>query len=200
MATNPITPKLAQVDPPQPFLAILRPVGIALVIAAIAAGLLFHFSHERPVADGAILQTAVYSVHSVAKANLGVPGTIAQGEVSDQTYVSCVIKLNNRLQKLPLFIEQEAGTVVTSDGQEVQNTAARAVDIPRFFQAYPAAATVHGTPLARETKLEAGQAAQGLVLVNFPISQDAWNNRKSASITITFYHQKPLTLPIPAGN
>ena len=197
--TPPRAPKLAQIDPPHPLRAALPALGIAALVAAIAAALLLYFSHPRPVADGAILQSSTFTLHTVAQANLGAPGTIAPGEVSDQTYVSCVVRLNSHLQKLPLFIQEENGTLTTADGQQLESSAARAIDIPRFFQAYPTAATIPPAPLPRETKIEPLKSAQGLVLLRFPVSQDVWNHRKSAIVTITFYHQAPLTLSIPSG-
>jgi hypothetical protein len=34
-------------------------------------------------------------------------------------------------------------------------------------------------------------------MLHFPVAEPDWNNRKSYSVTITFYHQEPLTVTIP---
>ncbi len=192
-------PRFTQVDPRHPVQAALPALlTAALVLAAIAVGVLY-FTRSGDVAEGQIAQTETYSFHSVSKANLGAPGTLGQAEVNDEMYVYCVVKLKSNLKKLPLFVQEETATLTTADGQELKNTAASPSDIPRFFQAFPAAPALPQTPLRREAKIDPGQTVEGLVLAHFPVSQDAWNERKSATLTITLYQQEPIILTIPPG-
>jgi hypothetical protein len=39
-----------------------------------------------------------------------------------------------------------------------------------------------------------------MVLLHFPISEDQWNHRRSATLNIDLYHQGPLSVAIPNGN
>ncbi len=192
-------PRFTQVDPRHPVQAVLPPLLTALVVlGAIVVGV-FYFTRPADVAEGQIGQTETYAVHSVSKASLGGPGTLGEAEVNDQVYVYCVVKLRNRLKKLPLFVQDETATLTTADGQELKNTAASPSDIPRFFEAFPDAPAVARTPLRREAKIDPGQAVEGLVLVHFPVSQDTWNERRTATLTIALYQQAPVVLTIPLG-
>lgn len=192
-------PRFTQVDPRHPVQAALLPLLAALLALAVLAVGLFYFTRPAVIADGAITGIIVFPVHSVAKANLGTPGTLGEAEVQDEMYVLCHVRVTNRLQKLPLFIQNETATLTLADGQELHNTAASPSSIPRFFQAYPAAHTVADIPLPDDTRLDPGKSAQGLILVHFPVSQDAWDGRRSAVLAVGFYNQVPVTLVIRAA-
>jgi hypothetical protein len=49
-------------------------------------------------------------------------------------------------------------------------------------------------PLKVETRVPAGLQAQGSIIVAFPITVDEFNNRKSLTVTIEPYDQKPLVI------
>ena len=52
-------------------------------------------------------------------------------------------------------------------------------------------------PLVRESIIQPAGRAEGMVLLNYPIAQAEWDQRKSASITLKFYNQDPITVPLP---
>ena len=49
----------------------------------------------------------------------------------------------------------------------------------------------------RETSIQPGDHAEGMVLIHFPVTEAVWKQRKSATVNIEFYHQGPFTIPIP---
>ena len=196
VSSDPITPQLAQVAPPHPLRAALKPIAIALGILIVAGFLVVHFTHQEPAAAGGIVSVTVFPVHTVSQANLGVPGTLGEAETHDELYILADVKVQNRQGKFPLFIQSIAATYTPAQGDALDSIAASAGDLPRFHQAYPAAPATDEKPFPPDTRIEPGQTAQGLVLLHFPITPDVWAQRKSAVLTVTFYHQDPLTLPL----
>jgi len=49
----------------------------------------------------------------------------------------------------------------------------------------------------RESIIQPAGRAEGMVLLHYPIAQAEWDQRKSASITLKFYNQDPITVPLP---
>jgi len=54
-----------------------------------------------------------------------------------------------------------------------------------------------GPPLLRETIIQPGAQLDGMVILHYALAQADWDQRKSASVTIDFYHQDSVTAPIP---
>ena len=200
MSSNPITPRLAQVAPPHPLRAALKPLAIALGILIVAGFLVVRFTRQGAAAEGSITSVTLFPVHTVSQANLGVPGTLGEAETHDEIYILADVKVQNRQEKFPLFIQSIAATYTPAQGEPLDSIAASSSDLPRFHMAYPTAPATDEKPFPPDTRIEPGQTAQGLVLLHFPITPDVWAQRKSAVVTVTFYHQDPLTLPLAASH
>jgi hypothetical protein len=71
--------------------------------------------------------------------------------------------------------------------------AVSAVDFDRYFQAFPALKSGAAQPLMPEEKIQPGEAVVRTVMVAFPVTVDAFNQRQSASVLIQPYNQ---TVPI----
>lgn len=200
MSSDPITPQLAQIAPPHPLRAALKPIAIALGILIVAGLLVVHFTRQEAAAEGSIASITVFPVHTVSQANLGVPGTLGEAETHDELYILADVKVQNRQEKFPLFIQSIAATYTPAQGDPLDSIAANSSDLPRFHMAYPTAPATDEKPFPPDTRIDPGHAAQGLVLLHFPITPDVWAQRKSAVVTVTFYHQDPLTLPLAASH
>lgn len=192
------TPKLAQVSPRHPLLAVFKPGTIALVICVIAAAAFLYFARKGPDADVSIVHLTVYPVHTTSSANMGQPGTLGQAETHDELYVLAIVKVQSRLKDTPLFLKDMEGSVTSAEGDQRRELAASASNVPRFFLGYPAMKSEEAAPLLRESTIAPLQSEQGLVLLHFPIDKATWDHRKSANITLSFYHQQPITVDIPA--
>ena len=131
------------------------------------------------------------------------PQGSASGSIDDVTsiempnqnsvMVALAISMKNHGKK-PFYIHSiqadlEAGTDKFTD------EAASGVDFERYFQAFPSLKEHALAPLKPETMLEPGGEAKGTIIVSFPVTAEAFANRKSIKVTIRPYDQPvPLVL------
>jgi hypothetical protein len=169
------------------------PAIVVGVLVLIAFALIYFFT-PRSIAELAVTHTAVLATHTVFKSNSRVVG--AAEDAQDVFYVLATVRVEDKL-KLPLFIKDITGTLTTADDQVTTSSAVEKNDLDNLYTTFPALKPLAGAPLLRETAIQPGEHAEGMVLLHFPIDQAAWDQRKSAVVTIDFYHQGPLTVAIP---
>ena len=91
----------------------------------------------------------------------------------------------------PFFIQTIKAELQTADNS-FSSDAASAVDLDRYYQAFPALKQYAGSPLQREGKVDVGSQAKGTIVVTFPVTPEAFANRKKLTVTIQPYDQ-----PVP---
>jgi len=107
--------------------------------------------------------------------------------------VALTFTLRNSGEK-PMWVHGIQGKLVTSSG-ESSGEAVSSVDLDRYFQAFPALKVNAQPPLAPEDKLQIGQEIKRTVMVSFPVTLEAFNQRKSVSVVVQPYDQPvPVTL------
>jgi hypothetical protein len=152
----------------------LPPAGIVLIcIAAVAVilGAIAYFNRQRPQATGSI--DGVSAVE--------VPG-------QNTTMVAITLTLRNTGEK-PLWIHTIKARMTGADDKTFDDEAASGVDFDRYFQAFPALKENVQPPLLPEAKLQPGTEQKGTIIVNFPVTKDAVDKRKSVAVTIQPYDQ-----------
>jgi hypothetical protein len=170
----------------------LLPILIAFVIVGGVFGYIYLTPHR--IADIAVTHTAVLPTHTEFKTDTKLVG--AQVDAQDDLYVLATLRIDNHL-KVPLTIDDITGTFTQPDDTGATTTAIQKNDLDGAYSAFPALKPLSGPPLLRETSIQPGDHAEGMVLLDFPITQAQWNGRKSATVTLAFYHQDPLTITIP---
>ena len=149
-------------------------VGIALAVLAVVVVILGYANRAKPVAAGAI------------------NGTNAV-QLQDNTILAAVqINVANVTEK-PWFIRSVKATVKTDQG-EYSDDAATATDSERYFQAFPALGQGVSPILKFDQKIPAGQSQAGTIVVSFPITKDQFDARKSLTVTIEPFDNRPVTL------
>jgi hypothetical protein len=101
--------------------------------------------------------------------------------------VALTFTLRNSGEK-SLWVHGIQGKLVTSGGEQ-SSDAVSAVDFDRYYQAFPALKANAQSALAPENKLQAGQEVKRTVMVSFPVTLDAFNQRQSVSVVIQPYDQ-----------
>jgi hypothetical protein len=152
----------------------LPPVGIVLaaifVIAIIVGVVAFH---QRPKPQGA-----------------GSINFVAVAEVPNQHIVLAAITLTLRnTADRSLWIHTLKAELKTADGKDFEDEAASAVDLDRYFQLLPALKESSESPLPPETKLPPGTDKKGTIVVSFPVTKEAFDQRRSLTVTIQPYDQ-----------
>ncbi len=171
---------------------LLAPVLIAFVLLGVVIALVVRYTPHK-TADIAITGNAVYPAHTDFKSDTILVG---RDHGQDDLYVLATLRIDDRLN-LPLFLKDFTATLVTAEGEEIHTSAVEKQDIPNLFVTFPALEKLASPPLLRETLIAPGQSAEGMVLLHFPVTEAAWNTRKSAILTVDLYHQGPLAILIP---
>jgi hypothetical protein len=152
----------------------LPPAGIVLIcIAAVAVivGIFAFKERQKPQGAGSI-------------------DFVTAAEVPGQNMILAAITftLRNTADK-PLWIHTLKAQLTTADGNTFDDEAASAVDLDRYFQAFPALKESSEPPLPPETKLLAGAEQKGTIIVSFKVTREAFDQRKSLTVTIQPYDQ-----------
>lgn len=148
-------------------------------------------------AIGAVVIVAILMalIQRPKSASTGALGDIASVEVPDQNLVMVAINVSivNRGEK-PYWIHTMEATLETAAGK-FSDQPASAADFDRYFQAFPDLKQHALAPLMPETKINPGGQAAGTILVSFPVTAQAFAERKSLTVTIHPYDQPaPLVL------
>ena len=144
------------------------------------------------VAVVAIILALVQRPHS---ATAGSIDDVVSVEVPDQNMVMVAINVsfqNNGVKSY--WIHTIKADLDTTTGSFTDDAASPA-DFDRYFQAFPALKQHALAPLEREAKITPGGRIAGTVIVTFPVTPDAFANRKQLKVTIQPYDQPvPLVL------
>jgi hypothetical protein len=155
--------------PPAGIVAIC--VGVVAIIVGIYA--LTHRAHA--LSSGTIDDVVV----------VPVPG-------QDMVMAAINVSLQNNEEK-PSWIHTIQATADVS-GNKLNDDAAPAVDVQRYFQSFPDLKQHARDILKPETRIDAGGRISGTVVVSFPVTADAFTARKSLTVTITPYNELPVVI------
>lgn len=152
----------------------LPPLRIVLICIAGVALILGIFAFkERPKPQGA-----------------GSIDFVAAAEVPGQNMILAAITMTLRnTARSPLWIHTLKAQLTTADDKTLEDDAASAVDLDRYFQAFPVLKGSSEPPLSPETKLLAGTERKGTIIVGFNVTKEAFDQRKSLTVSIQPYDQ-----------
>ena len=151
----------------------LPPVKMLLAATAailVIAGIYSFFQRAKPQGGG--------SLDTVSAVEL--PG-------QNSVLVALTFTLRNSGEK-SLFVHDIHGKLVTASGEQ-NGEAVSAGDLDRYYQAFPGLKANTQPALAPEDKLQAGQELKRTIMVSFPVTLDAFNQRKSVSVAVQPYDQ-----------
>ncbi len=152
-----------------------KALAIALVLVLVVA-LIIVFASSRPNGSGSI-------------------NDITAVEIPDQNSILATINVSvHNSGNKSMWIHNMKAAIETADAHQFSDDAAAPVDFERYFQAFPALKARAIAPLTVETKIPPGADAQGTIVVSFPVSLDAFNKRKSLTVTIQPYDQRAVEI------
>jgi len=163
---------------------LLAPVLLAFLILGITLALAIRYTPHR-TADLTITHTAVYPAHTVFKGDTILVG---HDHAQDDLYVLTTLRIDDHL-RLPLFLKDITATLTTADGEEFTTSATEKNDFANIYTSFPALKPLASEPLLRETMINPGQSAEGMILLHFPVTQDVWDHRRTAYLNVDLYHQ-----------
>jgi hypothetical protein len=173
------------------------PVLIAvLILSAVAAMGYNHFSGRT--VKTSIAHTEVFPIRVVMKEQQPQGFKVLSDKPvshAEGIYVLATVHIENHLAD-PLFLKDFHAVLDTDNGQ-LSTSAIEQADLPAVTDAFPELKPKLATPLLRESSVPVGKTSDGVVVLQFPITQAMWDARKSAVLTIDLYHQDSITVTIP---
>ena len=164
---------------------------MAIVVLAAASYLIVRYT-PHTTADLTITHIATWQAHTVFKNDTILVG---RDKSQDDLYVVTTLRVEDRL-KLPLFLKDFTATLTTANGETFESNAVEQPELGPLLTTFPALKPLSTTPLFRDTQIDPGKSAEGVVLLHFPITQDIWDHRESATLITAFYHQPAQTISI----
>jgi len=150
---------------------VLIAIGAVLVIVLIASFL----KRAKPQAYGSL-------------------DNVAAVQIPDQssTMVALTFTIHNTSGKI-LYVHTLESKLKPPSGEDSTADAVSAIDFDRYYQAFPMLKRGAQPALPPETKIQPGESTTRTVIVAFPVTLDAFNQRKSISLIIWPYDQ---TVPV----
>jgi hypothetical protein len=153
-----------------------RIVLIAIAGVLIIVGIAAFFERAKPQGAG--------SLDNIMAVDL--PG-------QSSVLVALTFTLRNSGKK-SLWVHNVEGKLEAASGESTGD-AVPAIDFDRYYQAFPTLKQNALTALSPEDKLQPGEEVKRTVMVSFPVTLDAFNQRKSVSVVVHPYDQPvPITL------
>jgi len=104
------------------------------------------------------------------------------------TMVALTFTLTNTSNKI-LYVHSLQGKIKTASGESSAD-AVSAIDFDRYFQAFPTLKNGIQPALTPETKIQPGESVTRSIVVAFPVTLDAFNQRQSTSVVVWPYDQQ----------
>ena len=159
------------------------------VLAAIAAAI-YHFSPRNPT-QVSVEKVDIFAPHTQSKASKGgvhILGTPSFAE--DNLYVVVHVSIQNKLG-LPITLEPPEATMTTPAGV-VAATVVSPVDIARLEQSFPALTPLATHPIGIDSQIAPHGTLKGsIILLYSTLSQNDWQTKKSANLTINYLRVDP---------
>jgi hypothetical protein len=149
---------------------VLIAIGAVLVVVLIAS----FVKRAKPQASGSLDNVVAVEI----------PG---QGS----TMVALTFTIRNTSEKM-LYVRTVEGSIKAPSG-EATAEAVSAVDFDRYFQAFPPLKVGAQAALSPEAKVQPGETTARTIIVVFPITLDAFNQRTSTSVVVWPYNE---TVPV----
>jgi hypothetical protein len=175
-------PITEEFDSPRRTLPPILPLTIALVVVVVFIVCVAYIFRSKPVAQGKI-DTVFVSQKS---------GQAKKDEPAAMSMLAIQITLRAVGTK-PLYIKSITADLTTG-GNAYSDEAASPSDWDRYFQAYPDLRDHAMKPIAVEDKIPPGGEEHGTLVVTFPVDQGQFDARKSLTVTVQPYDEKPIVL------
>ena len=149
----------------------VRIVVICIAAVAVVVGIFAFKERPKPQGGGSIDFVTAVDVHG-----------------QNIILAAVTVTLRNSGTK-PLWIKTVKAEVTTADDKMLEDDAASAVDLDRYYQAFPTLKESSEPALSPETKLLPGAVQRGTIIVSFAVAKEAFAQRKSLGVTIQPYDQ-----------
>ena len=168
-----------------------------VIMVAVAATIYLVIPHK--ITDLSVSKVDVFAPHTEYGASQGGSVTVLgeTAQMEDDLYVVAHLNLTNKL-KQRVFISGWSATVMFADGSTLDSTLVAKSELPRLEQIFPQITSLATEPLGDGDELDPGVTKSGSVVLLFPnVTQDKWNTKRSAVLTISLHQHVSQTVKLP---
>jgi hypothetical protein len=168
---------------------------VIMVVVAVTVYLVI----PHTITDLSVAKVDVFAPHTEFKASPGgsVQMLSESAQSEDDLYVVAHINITNKL-KQRFFISGWSATATFADGSTADSTLVAKSELPRLEQIFPQITSLATDPIADGDELDPGVTKSGSVVLLFPnITQDQWNKKRSAVLTIDLHEHVSQTVKLP---
>jgi hypothetical protein len=140
----------------------------------------------------------VFAPHTEFKASQNSMQVVGEpGQSEDDLYVVAHLNMTNKLHDR-VFISGWSATVTFRDGSTEDSTLVAKSELPRLETIFPQIASLATDPLGDGDELDPGVTKTGSVVLLFPnTTQDKWNTKASAVLTVDLHEHVAQTVKLP---
>ena len=179
-------PNITPIESPGGPGRVLTRILLGVLVTSLLVGSYLYFGKRKALATGDVSRIQLYPIHSVQSGSAGTtPGMAGQDETYDQLIVFAQVHVHNQSTE-PLTILELQGNVTEPDAAVVSSLAASANDSERLFGAYPKLAPLRMDLLLRKTTIAPGQTGEGMLIFNYSMTKEQWEQKKSFNVAVTF--------------
>jgi hypothetical protein len=173
-------------------------VVIAFIIMVLVAVTVYLVIPHK-ITNLTVSKVDVFAPHTEFKASEGTSGQVVgePGQSEDDLYVVAHINITDRIHDR-VFISGWSATVMFRDGSTEDSTLVAKAELPRLEQMFPQIASLATDPIGDGDELDPGVTKSGSVVLLFPnTTQEKWNTKASAVLTIDLHQHVAQTVKLP---
>ena len=172
---------------------------VLAIIIMVAVAVTVYLVIPHKLTDLSVSKVDIYAPHTEYRASQGgsvqILGETAQSE--DDLYVVAHINITNKW-KQRMFISGWSATAMFTDGSTVDSTLVARSELPRLEQIFPQITSLVTNPIGDGDELDPGVTKSGSIVLLFPnVTQDRWNTKRSAVLTIDLHEHVAQTVKLP---
>ena len=177
----------------RPVLAVVLAFIIMVVVAVTVYLLIPH-----KITALSVSKVDVFAPHTEFKASQSSMQVVGEpGQSEDDLYVVAHINITNKLHDR-VFISGWSATVMFRDGSTEDSTLVGRSELPRLETIFPQIAPLATDPIGDGDELDPGVTKTGSVVLLFPnTTQEKWNTKGSAVLTIDLHEHVAQTVKLP---
>ena len=163
---------------------------ISVVVLAAVGAAIYFFSPRHPTQVN-VEKIDIFAPHTEVKAGKGgvhLLGTPSYKE--DNLYVVVHVSIENKLS-LPITLEPPEATLTTPAGV-ITATVVSPADAARLEQSFPEITAMATNPIGIDSQIAPHGTLKGsIILLYSTLSQNDWQTKKSANLTINYLRVDP---------
>jgi hypothetical protein len=173
-------------------------VVLAFIVMVAFVGAIYLFIPHKNT-EISVSKVDVFAPHTTFQQSQGggvqVLGEQAQSE--DDLYVVAHLAITDKLRQR-VILSGWSATVTFADGSTQDSTLIARSELPRLEQIFPQITSLATNPLGDGDVFDPGVANAGSIVLLFPnTTQQQWNQKRSAVLTIEIHEHQPQTVKLP---